>query len=140
MDIRIKKADRTITVRWDDFNDEVRDYVIRYGMTQILNDCHSQLTKDKPDFSPENVMALVEKKLAAMYAGDLRVKRGESDRDPIGEMMIDIATNRIKAAARAKGVKLDKDDLKARVANYVRQHADKLRAEAESIVNADFDL
>ncbi len=135
MDIRIKKADATVTVAWDNLPDSVQEFVKVYGLTQILNDCHSQLTKDKPDFSPANVMALVEKKLATLYSGELRAKRESASGDGIDKLVKMIAEARVNAKAKAKGLKLTKEERTERVAAYIRQHGDGLRIEAQEMVD-----
>lgn len=134
MDIRIKKADRSVAVDFGALPQVTQDFVVKYGLTQILNDCHSQLTKDSPDFSQENVMALVNKKLDALARGDLSRKRGEKtvSGDTVESMMFDIACEEIKAGLAKAGIKIKATDLKERAKARVAGHADRLRAKAET--------
>lgn len=58
-------------------------YVLTYGLTQSLNDAHAADTK-KTNATPDTIMAQVEKKLAAIYDGTIRVKgSGASGLTPI---------------------------------------------------------
>ena len=73
LNIAINKASTSIKVEFDDLPDHVQQFVVEYGLRQILNDCHSG-EKD-----PELAMALVEKKLAAMMAGEIKAGRTSAD-------------------------------------------------------------
>jgi hypothetical protein len=66
--------------------DPVATYVIRYGLTQALNDAHSQITsKSDPDEKDraEKAWNLANKKLDALYAGELRAERVGKPKDPV---------------------------------------------------------
>lgn len=80
------------------FNETVLAHVFGYGLKQILNDTRSA-EKDS-----DKAMALVEKKLAALYAGTLRAA-GERETDPVKAEAKKIATSQIMAALKAKGLK-----------------------------------
>lgn len=57
-------------------------YVLAYGLTQSLNDAHAAEGK-KTAATPESIMALVEKKLAAIYDGTIRVKGSGTAVNPV---------------------------------------------------------
>lgn len=65
---------------------DVMNHVVKIGLRNILMDCHAGITKKE---NPGNYQTLarekVEAKLAAMYAGDIRVARATSGvtRDPV---------------------------------------------------------
>jgi hypothetical protein len=94
MDINIGKTDRTMPVDLAKLfartrqpgrvscamidRDPVATYVVKYGLTQCLNDAHSSITaKSDPDATVRGDKAwnLAAKKLDALYAGELRAER-----------------------------------------------------------------
>jgi hypothetical protein len=109
MDINIGKTDRTMTVDLvklfartnnpDEFirmidRDPVASYVVRYGLTQALNDSHSSITaKSDPDATVRGDKAwnLAAKKLDALYAGELRAERVTKPKDTAGQIAIELA-------------------------------------------------
>lgn len=106
MDISIGKTGATVAVDYDAFTDAVKNYVVVYGLTQILNDAHSSVTAaSEPDATKraEAVMALVEKKLAAMVAGDVRMRQGGSRKDRVTARAIEIALGHVKPIKGADG-------------------------------------
>lgn len=82
------------------FNSEVACHIFAYGLKQILNDTRSA-EKDA-----DKAMALVEKKLAALYEGKVRAA-GERETDPIKVEARKIATGKVDGALKAKGIKKD---------------------------------
>lgn len=66
-------------------------YVLAYGLTQSLNDAHAADTK-KTSATPDTIMAAVEKKLAAIYDGSVRVKgKSAGSGDPVEREAFKIA-------------------------------------------------
>mgnify|MGYP000860095291 CR=1 FL=1 len=146
--IEIGKIKQSVDVNFDGFTETVRNYVIDYGLTQILNDCHSQETKTikdptdptgkrklpNPDYKDENVLALVMKRLDALNNGDLRAARAEREAKPdtVESTMLDIATDELKRSyAKAKPpIKVKAADLKERAKARVVTHYERLHKEA----------
>lgn len=101
--IPVRKAGRSIQVdltRLVAFDPEQFDaivkespklmYVLAYGLTQSLNDAHAADTK-KTNATPEIIMAQVEKKLAAIYDGTIRVKGSGAAVNPVEREAMKIA-------------------------------------------------
>jgi len=125
MQINIGKADRTIDVDVAAFTPAVMDYVIRYGLTQALNDAHSQVTKKtQPDDAKrgEEAWALAMKKLDALKAGELRAERVTSTRDPVKAIALDMALAVLAARPGVKIAKLDKAKVRAWADDYLARN------------------
>lgn len=144
--IHIGKIEATRDVDFAAFTDAVKDYVITYGLTQILNDAHSQLTVkikdesgnriDNPEYTPDNVAALVDKKLAALIEGKLRGERmPKESADPVKALMAKIARTRVEARAMKNRVKLDKDALRLGIEAELIRDPDGLRARAQAMMD-----
>lgn len=102
--IRIAKADREIQIDFSAFAPEVQAYVIRYGLTQALNDAASSVKSDETECAGKT-MALVGKKLDAMKRGELRAHGERAPRDPVAAEALRLASDaiaRIPAFAKAK--------------------------------------
>lgn len=109
--INITKAATTLDVDFDALTDSVKEYVIRYGMTQILNDAHSQI-KAGEDGAADKAKSLAVKKLDALVAGEVRTARGESA-NPVEAEALRLA--RLIIVAGIKAGKLGKSK---KVADY----------------------
>lgn len=75
--IAISKAEATLAVDFATLSPAVQDYVITYGLKQMLNDCHSQV-KASDKGAGAIALALAEKKLASLIAGEIRTARAAS--------------------------------------------------------------
>jgi len=149
MNILIKKTGRVVEIDRAKFNDRVNEYVFTYGLTQILNDCHSSVTKKSEDYSDDKVHALVDKKLAALIAGELRTPRGEgSSGDPVADRAWMLAGKDIRKAMTAAGIKrADVTDeqmesaieahLEANLDDYMTKAKAALEAEAKAAKSVD---
>ena len=85
------------------FNDEVNNYVFRYGLRQMLSDVHAAVKKDEADCRAKS-LALINKKLEALYAGDFRAG-SESRLDPVEAEARRLALVAIQTKLKAKGRK-----------------------------------
>jgi hypothetical protein len=113
MDINIGKLNETVDVDVDRLSAEVMTYVVRYGLTQILNDAHSSVTeKAYPDADEreEAVHGLVHKKLDALYSGEIRVNAVRGD--AVQRMALDMAEKIAKDIWRKSGKKVTDVDAK----------------------------
>lgn len=125
--ISIGKANTDLTVDFAALAPHVQDYVVRYGLTQILNDAHSSVTATEvPDAAErgEQALELANKKLDAMIRGEVRAFGGRSG-DPIKTEANRLATLVINGALKAKGVKvksLPKGKFAELVANYLTKN------------------
>ena len=94
-------------------NETVMQHVIYIGLRNILMDAHASVTRESDGDQVEaNSRAASEKKLAAMYNGEVRVV-GTREGDPVKAEAIRLATNAIRAAIRKAGKKLSDYDPKA---------------------------
>lgn len=124
MQITIGKTGTTREVDFDAFAPNVRDYVIQYGLTQILNDAHSSVTAtSEPDETKRHaaVEAMVDKKLAAMSAGKVQARVG-GVRDPVKSRAIKIAMGLGKAIKGPDG-KPDGKAMRAAAIKMVEKYA-----------------
>lgn len=135
MQINIGKLGTSIDVDVAKFAQPVNDYIFNYGLTQILNDCHSTVTATaEPDEAKRaaQVQALIDKKLEAMYAGDIRVASARTG-DPVKAEAVRIATKavvkHIKTAGGSKG-----KDPKAYTGAEIRAAVDKAIAANPAIM------
>jgi hypothetical protein len=150
MDINIGKTDRTMTVDLvklfartnnpDEFirmidRDPVASYVVRYGLTQALNDSHSSITaKSDPDATVRGDKAwnLAAKKLDALYAGELRAERVTKPKDTAGQIAIELAMDVLRGVHGSKVAKLDRAKVAAWCKDYVARNP-KVMEEAQQI-------
>lgn len=96
MEIRIKKADSSITVDRAKYPEHVKEFLFNYGERQYLNDSTSDLSRDgsksTTKATPEEIMARVEDTLARLYAGETRARRAV---DSLGKMAFSLATKKV---------------------------------------------
>lgn len=73
----------TLAVDLQKFNARVHEYIYTYGLRQVLNDAMADKTDDDGNLLPvDQIVAKAEKRLANMYAGELRAQR-ESSAEPV---------------------------------------------------------
>lgn len=70
--INVNKLNESVAVDFEALPDNAKQYVIEYGLKQIVNDSHSGI-KDK-----EEVKAVIERKLQALAEGNITIRRGGS--------------------------------------------------------------
>lgn len=138
LSINIAKANKPMMVDESKFTEAVDTYVRRYGLTQMFNDAHSQITaKVEPDpvKRGELAWALAQKKLDALYAGETRVARVGGPRgDDVTNEVKRIAKATILGRAKSKGLSADvvKTNFNEWMAKYIAANEAALRAEAEA--------
>jgi hypothetical protein len=72
-------------------NSNVNDHIYDYGLRQILNDAMADKTDDDGNQLPtDQIVAKAQKRLDALYAGDLRVRRA-GDAEPADPVEAEIA-------------------------------------------------
>jgi hypothetical protein len=90
-------------------NEAVSAYVFQYGLKQMLNDVHAgETAKKTPDEATRkaNKAALVAKKLASLYAGEVAQARVGQSGDPVMRKMRELAEVDLKAKLKAIGKKV----------------------------------
>lgn len=96
-----------ITVDSSKFNPEIDRHIWVYGLKQLLNDAASdKKDKDGNFLDDDAVLAKSEKKLDALYTGDLR--KTAEPADPFGAECYRIAMADLAAAMKPKAVNVPK--------------------------------
>jgi hypothetical protein len=118
----------------------VQAYIFQYGLKQMLNDVHAgETAKKTPDEKTrrENKQALVAKKLASLYAGEVAQARIGAG-DPVGRKMRELAEADLKVKMRTLGRKVSEIDKAVWAEVISKQVASKeaaYRAAAEKILS-----
>ena len=105
-------------VNVDRFNTTVMDHIVYIGLRNVLMDAHSRHTKDEDGYV-ENSRAAAERKLDALYAGEIRSPGGVArEVDPVKVEAQRFATAQVKKHFKQIGREAD--------AKTIRQSAAKL--------------
>lgn len=131
MEIRINKADRTLNVNVDELSPAVMEYVVRYGLTQILNDAHSTINS-KENGAAEKAMAMAEKKLSALLTGDIRVA-GTRTSDPVRKVAMDSARAIITDAAKRAKREMTAAEVTKLAGDYLVKHPELTEAAKRTV-------
>lgn len=136
--ISLHKIGQSIDVDYDAFTDEVKSFVINYGLTQILNDSMSGVKVGRGGTATEaqiaEGLALVNKRFTALSEGKLRARTGvtKTPVDPVAKRALEIAEGKVKASAGFKAwVEANKPSVKeanAAVRKNAAKHADNYTA------------
>lgn len=121
----------------------VAAHVIYIGLRNILMDSHAGVTSDEVDYVDKS-RAVAEKKLAALYAGEVRTV-GTREGDPVKAEAMRLAMDAVKAMIRKEGKKPSKADpkaLRAYCVGYLERHPElvetaRARVEQAKSVTAD---
>src|SRR6266567_6765246 len=91
----------------DRFEIEARKHIFMFGLRQMLADAHAAMGKDEDDYVNKS-RVLAERKLAALYAGELRVNGERGPRlDPVEGEARRIALGQVQAQIRAGLCKIE---------------------------------
>lgn len=99
----------SVDVQPDKFTDQVRDYIFEYGLKQMLNDAHASITAKTHPKEAERAsakVAMAEKKLASLLAGQVAQARASAERDPVGAEVRRMAEAEVKQAIKLNGKKV----------------------------------
>lgn len=110
----------------------VMDHVVYIGLRNILMDSHAGISTDETDYQDKS-RATVEKKLAAMYAGEVRVA-GTREGDPVRAEAMRLALAQVDALLRKAGKKPSKVEAKDKRAAAQKLITDELLATAKARV------
>jgi len=119
-------------------SDAVVNYVFQYGLRQIIGDVHAGETKSKtPDDETRkaNKRALIGKKLASLYAGEVAQARVGFGGDPVKREGMAMAERDLKAKLPAIGKKVgdfDKAVWRGLVEKQFAKGEAEYRAKAEA--------
>lgn len=97
----------SIAVDQSRLNETVSQHIWDYGLRQILNDAMADKTDDDGAPLPtDQIVAKVEKRLAALYAGELRVRNGSAAEplDPVEREAFRMAREKITEQFKSLGI------------------------------------
>lgn len=136
MDVKIGKG-LEIAVDVDALPEAALNHIIYMGLRNILMDSHASVTKDtNPTDYAEVALAMAEKKLASLMAGEVRTV-GSRESDPVKAEALRIADRMVAATWVASGRKLkDLDKTKRRDAAAKLAEREDVIASAEKAVAA----
>lgn len=152
--INISKIGQTREVDFDKLPEASQNFIIGYGLQQVLNDCHASIQRKDYDSEEEFGKAVsdrVETKLDALHAGKITIRAAGTREpvDPVAKLVYRMAKDAVESAIKAKGVKLrevPKEKLGELIAAYSEKHGDQLTKEAKAQIKkaesiaADIDL
>lgn len=127
--------------------DTAGGHVVYIGLRNILMDSHAGITKDEADYVDKS-RATAEKKLAALYAGEVRTV-GTREGDPVKAEAMRLATEAVRTMLRKAGRKMsnvDPKSLREAATQYLDRHPElietaKARVEqAKSVTTDDVNL
>ncbi len=128
-----------LTVDTTRFNETVQSYIYDYGLRQCLNDAAANKTTEAGDPLPNaEILALAEKRLANMYAGELRAHRATAEpADPVEAEVRKIAVANIHAMLASIPVPKDIKGLVPRLLHQINtSRADRRLAPVADIAEA----
>jgi hypothetical protein len=130
--INLHKIGQTVDVDYDALTDEVKGFVINYGLTQILNDAMSGVKVGRGGTATEEQVAeglkLAQGRLTALTEGKLRqrVASAKAPADPVAKRALEIAEGKVRASAGFKAwLEAHKPPVKEANAQ-VRKNAEKV--------------
>jgi hypothetical protein len=112
---------------------EVAEHVVYLGLKNMLQDAHAGIKKDE-DADGEKSLAVAQKKLDAMYAGDIRVA-GTREGDPVRAEAKRLAVKAIEAKIRKDGEKVadyDRKDITKLAVSIIDRYMDQAKANVEA--------
>lgn len=119
----------------------VARHIIYLGLRNPLMDSHAGITSDETDFV-EKSRATAEKKLTAMYAGEVRVA-GTREGDPVRAEAKRLAVKAVEAAIKKAGKKVGDYDRKAiteKAVSVIDKYMDTARRNVEAAKALDVDV
>src|SRR6266446_8886236 len=103
----------------DRFEIPARQHIFLFGLRQVLADAHAGMGKDEQGYV-EKSRVLAERKLAALYAGELRVNGERGPRlDPVDGEARRIALGQVQAQIRA-GLHKSEGVVNRKVSSYAK--------------------
>lgn len=119
----------------------VARHVVYLGLRNPLMDSHAGITKDEEDFVAKS-RATAEKKLAAMYAGEIRVA-GTREGDPVRAEAKRLAVKHVEKSIRKAGKKVEDYERKTiteKALTIIDQFMDVARKNVEATKALDIDV
>ena len=135
--VSIGKTGKAIDVNFNDLAPHVIQYIVSYGLKQVLNDAGSAAKSDSEK------VAMAEKKMDTLLRGEIRAQR---ESDPIAARAKQIAIKAVTKAMKAKGIDPTAKDsgFSGLVLEYAGKEAvramAKAQLEAEAEIGIEIDL
>jgi len=141
LNVKIGKG-LSVDVNVDRLNETVMEHVTYMGLRNILMDSHASVKKDDVDCKSKS-MAIVQKKLEALYNGIIRIAGERASFDAVEGEARRLAMMALRAAFKKKGTKLSSITtaqwaimIDARWEGYIKQ-AEKNLAELAALPEID---
>lgn len=147
--VQIAKTGQSVEVDFKALPANSQEFIINYGLRQMLNDCHSALTvkgwEGTQEAFNEAVMKAVSDKLAAIASGDLSIRKaGKAEPvDPVERLALRMARELIKDALAAKKLtikKIGEEKFESLVEAKMEKDGEALRKEAKAQLKRKADL
>jgi hypothetical protein len=118
-------------------NTAVRDHVVYIGLRNILMDAHSRHTKDEEGYV-ENSRAAVERKLEAMYNGEVRSPGGIArEVDPVKVEAQRFATAQVKKHFKQIGREADAKTIRHSAAKLIETNPSIMKTAKKNVEAAN---
>lgn len=107
MEIFIAKADKSVTVDYDALPAVSQEYIINYGLRQVLNDAAASVAGDDKDVVAKT-LALVNKRLDRILAGTVNIRESSGrTANPVQAEAIELALGTVRGEWKKAGRKTD---------------------------------
>lgn len=129
--IHIAKADKTLSVDWDNMPEAAQRHIIEYGLRQKLNDAGSSATVKElgKERAGADAFAMAEVSLQALMEGRLRVVSARSSGDKALLKVLHALYKHVVKADADKSAEID--DLIEAISDKTGKPADAIRAAAQ---------
>jgi hypothetical protein len=124
-------------VNVDRFNTTVMDHIVYIGLRNVLMDAHSRHTKDEDGYV-ENSRAAAERKLDALYAGEIRSPGGVArEVDPVKVEAQRFATAQVKKHFKQIGREADAKTIRQSAAKLIETNPSIMRTAKKNVEAAN---
>jgi len=121
-----------IDVDFTKLPENVRAHALYIGVKNLLTDCHASITAKVSDDVTADSRPVVERKLAAMYSGDMRVSSSRSG-DAVRSLAIKLASAKAVEKSGKKRAEIDSKALREVAVHMVETDAQYMDAARKAI-------
>lgn len=128
--VHIAKLGFDIEVDYDNFPEKSKEFIIDYGLKQLINDSHSGINKE----DVEAIQTAIQNKVAQMEEGLLGVRVISGAKNPVESFYIKALAEMSNNSQKAIKEALSKKEVS--IVEYVEAHSakDKIIAKAEELL------
>lgn len=136
--ISVAKAQASFMVRFAELPEASQDFIIAYGLKQLLNDSVASLkigNEGIPDSAALEELATdtVNGKIALLESGEIKTRNsGGAAMSPLEAEIIRQAKAMLRNAVKAAGKKLEKEQLEAVLPAFMQKHGEKIESAARA--------